>query len=345
MLYGRLMLDVAGLTLTQNEREVLTQEQVGGLILFARNYQSKQQLTDLIADVRQQNPCIVIAVDQEGGRVQRFREEFVALPPMLALHLLYQKEAATALEQATELGWLMATEITAMDIDISFAPVLDLHWGRSSVIGTRSFGASHRQVSALAARFMQGMREAGMASTGKHFPGHGWAAADSHHGNALDERSFEQIAKDDLQPFKQLINAGLDAVMPAHVVYPRVDKQPAGFSQYWLQKVLRQELRFDGVIFSDDLNMDGAHVAETATQPQFSARADAALKAGCDAILVCNNPSAAQQVLNYIIKERVHKSSRLASMRRQVTAVDESRFEKARQIADGLITSSLRAIP
>ncbi|MEH6443404.1 MAG: beta-N-acetylhexosaminidase [Oceanospirillaceae bacterium] len=335
MPYGRLMLDVAGLTLTANEREVIQQSHVGGLILFSRNYSSRIQLADLIYDIRQQNSKIVIAVDQEGGRVQRFRDDFVTLPAMFSLHLSYRKSPELALQQATEMGWLMASEITAMDIDISFAPVLDLHWAHSQVIGNRSFGASHLQVSALTTSFIQGMHQAGMRSTGKHFPGHGWATADSHLQAAVDERSLEAIRQDDLQPFTALIKAGLDALMPAHVIYSQVDPNPAGFSAFWLQNVLRNELQFEGVIFSDDLSMEAASFAQDSAT-QFSDRAKAALEAGCDTALVCNNPKGAIEVLDYLNKQRVVKSERLGRMRRSAVAKDAQRFEKAVHIASDL---------
>jgi beta-N-acetylhexosaminidase len=332
------MLDVAGLCLTENERSLLKQAYVGGLILFARNYRSKAQLIDLIADIRGQNPHIVIAVEQEGGRVQRFREEFIRLPAMQSLHIAYQKNPEKALRQATALGWLMATEIVAMDIDISFAPVLDLHWSHSDVIGTRSLGKDHRQVSSLAMHFITGMREAGMRSTGKHFPGHGWATADSHLEIAIDERELVEIERDDLQPFKMLINSGLDALMPAHVIYSKVDSRPAGFSKYWLQDVLRYQLEFDGVIFSDDLNMDGANLFKNGVQQPFSSRAAAALEAGCDTVLVCNNPQAAESVLHYLEAEKIPMSTRLGRMRLTKKSVDLQRFDNAQKIAAELLT-------
>ncbi|EPJ45550.1 MAG: beta-hexosaminidase [Osedax symbiont Rs1] len=336
MSYGRLMLDVAGLSLTSAERDVLRQDYVGGLILFARNYQSRGQLADLIADIREQNKKIVIAVDQEGGRVQRFREEFVLLPPMESLHVSYQKDSVLALEQATELGWLMATELTGMDIDISFAPVLDLHWAQSKVIGNRSFGASHKQVAALATCFIKGMRAAGMCATGKHFPGHGWAVADSHIEVAIDDRPFASIEQNDMQPFIALIESGLDAVMPAHVIYSQVDSKPAGFSKIWLQHILRTKLKFEGVVFSDDLNMSGANVISEGVQLPFSARAAAALDAGCDTVLVCNNPDGARQVLEYLVDNNIDKSHRLGKMRRHIKASDSDRFARAERIAANL---------
>ncbi|MCJ8299950.1 MAG: beta-N-acetylhexosaminidase [Pseudomonadales bacterium] len=337
MQYGRLMLDVVGLALTAQERDILGHPQVGGLILFARNYQCRAQLLDLIAAIREQNDSIVIAVDQEGGRVQRFRDEFVALPPMQALHFSYQQDPQSALQQATELGWLMASEITGMDIDISFAAVLDLHWSHSDIIGTRSFGSSAEQVIDLTKNFIQGMGQAGMRSTGKHFPGHGWVSADSHLQIATDERSLQQIRDADLKPFAALIEAGLDAVMPAHVIYPQVDPNPAGFSNFWLQHVLREELKFDGVIFSDDLNMQGASLSTAGDVENYAVRDAAALSAGCDTVLVCNNPQGALQVLEYLDKVQLQKSDRLVKMRKTPVAIDAERFYRAREIAGQLI--------
>lgn len=330
MNYGRLMLDVVGLELTDAERETLKNPHVGGLILFARNYQSKQQLTDLIHDVRRQNPHIIVAVDQEGGRVQRFREGFTVLPAMQKLAISYQRDSDLAALQATELGWLMAAELIQVGVDISLAPVLDLHWNHSQVIGNRAFGDSAEQVSLLASCFMQGMQQAGMQATGKHFPGHGWAVADSHLEAAVDERSFEQIAKDDLQPFIALIKQGLAAVMPAHVIYSNVDDKPAGYSSHWLKAVLREQLAFDGVIFSDDLDMEGAQIdSDFARQLPYAARAQAAIQAGCDTVLVCNNPEAAQQVLDYLATRDIPGSPRLKQMRARAREVDQERWQRA----------------
>ena len=335
MHYGRLMLDVAGLTLTALEREQLQRDQVGGLILFSRNYRSRAQLIDLIAEIRMLNTRLVIAVDQEGGRVQRFKESFVRLTAMSALCLSYSKDPDLALAQATQMGWLMASELTSIDIDISFAPVLDLSWSHSKFIGDRSFG-NRDQVSALAQRFMQGMREAGMAATGKHFPGHGWATADSHLEIAIDNRDFAALERDDLQPFRSLIDTDLAAIMPAHVIYPEMDQHPAGFSSYWLKSVLRQQLGFSGVIFSDDLNMSGAQVNPQQGVDQYAARAMAAIEAGCDTVLVCNNPQGATQVLDYLETEKIEKSQRLVTMRHQSVSIDAQRMEQAALIASQL---------
>ncbi len=312
---GALMLDVAGLSLTESDRALLQDPVVGGLILFSRNYESPQQLAALVAEIRACAPHVLIAVDQEGGRVQRFKTGFVRLPPMARLGEVYQANPALALTMAAELGWLMATELVAYGVDISFAPVLDLNFGVSEVIGDRAFAADSDAVIALSEQFIGGMRDAGMASTGKHFPGHGWVAADSHLEIPLDERPLAEIEQRDLHVFRQLMACGLDAVMPAHVIYQQVDRQPAGFSAVWLQEILRQQLAFEGVIFSDDLTMEGASVAGS-----FVERAEQALTAGCDMLLVCNNRDAALQVRDYLHAVQHPGSARIAAMRARAGA-------------------------
>ncbi|MBQ0757268.1 MAG: beta-N-acetylhexosaminidase [Amphritea sp.] len=303
------MLDVAGLSLTAEDKTLLQNPQVGGLILFSRNYESPQQLSDLVREIRVCSPDILIAVDQEGGRVQRFREGFTRLPPMAALRELHQRNSANGCAVATELGWLMAAELVCYGVDISFAPVLDLDFGVSEVIGDRAFSSSPEDVTELAGAFIAGMREAGMASTGKHFPGHGWVVADSHHEIPVDDRSLEDIESQDLIPFIRLMAQGLDAVMPAHVIYQQVDDRPAGFSPYWIQQRLRSEIGFDGVVFSDDLTMEGASVAGG-----FESRSEQALEAGCDMLLVCNNRAAALQVLSYLERIGHQGSARIGRM-------------------------------
>lgn len=289
------MLDIAGTSLDATDRELLRHPAVGGLILFSRNYEHRQQLCELTAAVRAVRPDLLIAVDQEGGRVQRFREGFVRLPPMAALGRRYDAAPAEALFEARSLGRLMADELLQCDVDISFAPVLDLDYGASSVIGDRSFHATGDGVVELAGAWIDGMAEAGMAATGKHFPGHGFVAADSHLELPVDMRDLATLMATDVRPFGALA-ARLAGIMPAHVIYAAVAPEPAGFSSFWLQQVLRKELGFRGVIFSDDLTMEGAAAAG-----DYAARTAAALDAGCDMVLVCNDRSAAEQVVDAVV--------------------------------------------
>jgi len=306
---GSLMLDIAGTWLTAEDRHLLRQPEVGGLILFARNIETPRQVLELCRSIRALRPDLLLAVDQEGGRVQRLRRDFVRLPAMreFAGH-------ADAAQLAELCGWVMATEVLAVGLDFSFAPVLDLDHQRSAVIGSRAFAGDPQRASELAGAFIRGMRSAGMASTGKHFPGHGWAEADSHVAIPRDERSLDEIRGHDLIPFRQLAGE-LDAVMPAHVIYPAVDAQPAGFSRRWLQDILRGELGFTGVIFSDDLSMAGAHVAGSAAD-----RIQAALGAGCDMGLVCNDRAAAEQALVALQRLGVCAPATLARMRGRADA-------------------------
>jgi len=282
------MIDIAGTELSELDRERLSHPLVGGVILFSRNYVSRHQLQSLCAEIHGlRQPPLLIAVDHEGGRVQRFREGFTALPAMRELGEWWQGSPRAACECTRDVGYLMAAELRATGVDLSFAPVLDLDWSRSGVIGNRAFHGDPDAVTALAGALIEGMRMAGMSCCGKHFPGHGWVAADSHLAIPIDERNPAELEAD-LIPYRKL---KLDAIMPAHVIYPRVDDRPAGFSSVWLGK-LRSELGFDGVIFSDDLSMEGASVAGGIKE-----RADAALAAGCDMVLVCNNPDAARRLL------------------------------------------------
>jgi beta-N-acetylhexosaminidase len=333
MTTGVLMLDIEGTALNAVETEQIKSPQVGGLILFSRNYDNPDQLKSLMTSIRALRADLLVAVDQEGGRVQRFREGFTRLPPMAALGRRWLQNPHHAIACAHELGWLMATELRRFDIDISFAPVLDLDWGQSSVIGDRAFGTDPEVVIQLAGGVMAGMHEAGMAATGKHFPGHGWVQADSHLELPIDERSMAEIEEQDLRPFDALIRRGLDGVMPAHVVYSQVCSAPAGFSSYWLQQVLRQRLHFDGVIFSDDLSMEGASQAGS-----YAERCDRALAAGCDMVLVCNHPDGAGQVLEHLQAGSVAASHRLARMRARPARIpDSDRLNESRQLAAELL--------
>jgi len=291
---GPVMLDVAGLELDAEERERLAHPAVGGVILFARNYSGPEQVSRLTAEIHAvRSPQLLIAVDHEGGRVQRFREGFTRLPAMRELGLLRDHAPDAARRLAHGVGSVLAHELRACGVDFSFAPVLDLDHGRSGVIGDRAFHADVDAVAELAGALVAGLAEGGMGAVGKHFPGHGFAEADSHSAMPVDERPYEAIAREDLEPFRRLVTAGLAGIMPAHVVYPKIDPQPAGYSRFWLQTVLRERLRFEGTIFSDDLSMVGAHGAGDIVE-----RGWLALDAGCDVVLVCNDPQSAVRLLN-----------------------------------------------
>ena len=286
---GPLFIDIAGTELTDLDRERLSHPLVGGIILFSRNYQDREQLTRLCTEIHGlRTPHLPITIDHEGGRVQRCREGFTALPPMARLGQLWDEAGAEkATAAARQVGYVLAAELRACGVDFSFTPVLDLNYGRSTVIGTRSF---HRQpvvVAQLAAALIEGLREVGMGACGKHFPGHGWVEADSHVAIPVDERSWEEI-QEDMRPYHLL---RLDAVMPAHVIYPKIDSRSAGFSPVWIGK-LRNSLGFNGVIFSDDLSMEGASVVGGVVE-----RVQAARNAGCDALLVCNSPDSVGALL------------------------------------------------
>lgn len=294
MRLGHVMIDVQGVELSAEDREVLRHPAVGGVILFARNYQEPDQLRALVAAIRAlREPAPLIAVDQEGGRVQRFRDGLTRLPPLARFGAWYRRDPKRAVQLTERAGWLMAMELQTLGVDFSFAPVVDLDVGWNAVIGDRSFGADREMVAELAWHWMHGVQSAGMAAVAKHFPGHGHVRADSHETLPVDERSFADIQCQDLFPFRRLIDNNLDAVMPAHVLYPQVDAQPAGFSRFWLRKVLRGDLGFEGLIFSDDLSMKGAAVGGAPAD-----RAAAALDAGCDMALVCNDRPAALEVLH-----------------------------------------------
>lgn len=296
MSLGPVMLDIEGRQLNAVERDRLRHPMVGGVILFTRNYESPEQIKSLISDIHalrgEDQPKLLVAVDQEGGRVQRFHEGFAELPPVRLLGHLYDENRKRAKRLAESSGWLMATEMRSVGVDISFAPVLDIDLGVSEIIGDRAFHSDPQVVADLAHSYMIGMNRAGMAATGKHFPGHGSIAPDSHLELPVDHREYEDVHFLDMMPFERMIHFDLPAVMAAHILFPEIDRNAVGFSSFWLQEVLRKRLHFQGTIFSDDLSMKGA--AAAGTMPE---RARAALDAGCDMILLCNDPGAADAVL------------------------------------------------
>ena len=328
------MIDLQGLSLEQSEKDKISHPNTGAVILFARNFENSRQVNNLIEQIRDaRDGTILVAVDQEGGRVQRFQTDFTRLP------------AASAYAQTPELtqasGWLMASELLAVGIDFSFAPVLDVDCGVNTVIGDRAFSQDALQVAQLASAFRQGMHAAGMAAVGKHFPGHGAVTLDSHIDLPVDDRNLASIKNKDLSPFIQLISEGLEAIMPAHIVYPEIDALPAGFSEIWLQQILRQQLGFNGAIFSDDLSMQGA-----ACVGDFNERAGLALQAGCDMVLVCNNPGAAEQVLDSLPqKPSASRASRLAKMlaKPTMTLAQLQQTQQWQQTSQQLQHSSLYA--
>ncbi len=309
-----LMIDLEGHQVSPEEKDMLNHPLVGGVILFSRNYAEIEQLTDLTAQIRAatQRP-LLISVDHEGGRVQRFREGFSAIPAMSDIYKSADGNLQQASERAEQLGWLMAIEVLACGIDFSFAPVLDID-GLSTVIGDRAFHTDADVVVVLASAFIRGMHRAGMKATGKHFPGHGSVVADSHIALPIDERSADDIFNLDMKTFVAIHRMGLlDAVMPAHVIYPNVDDKPAGFSDIWIRKILRQQMNFNGVIFSDDLSMTAAHSAGDIIE-----RLTAALSVGCDMALICNDQASVVSALDGY-KGQIDANARLATMKSQQT--------------------------
>jgi beta-N-acetylhexosaminidase len=290
---GPVFVDVAGDTLTDEDRRRLLHPLVGGIILFTRNYRSPEQLLRLTGEIRSlRTPRLLIAADHEGGRVQRFRQGYTVLPSMGAIGRLWQMDRDAARRAARAAGCLIGAELSASGVDFSFTPVLDLDYTSSAVIGDRAFHWDPKVITELAGALIQGLAARGVGAVGKHFPGHGFASEDSHVAIPRDGRSFEEIEAQDMLPYRLLIPKGLTAVMPAHVMYAEVDERPAGFSSVWLHDILRGRLGFDGLILSDDLSMEGAAVAGDVV-----ARASAALLAGCDMVLVCNRPDAADALL------------------------------------------------
>ncbi len=340
---GPVMLDVLGTQLTPEDVARLRHPLVGGVILFKRNYESPAQLAELTAAIHALRPTpLLIAVDHEGGRVQRFREGFTRIPAMRELGKIWDKQPQRARHLAQQAGFVLAAELRGCGVDFSFTPVLDVDYEQSGVIGDRAFHSNPQAIAELAHGLLLGLRQGGMHTVGKHFPGHGFVAADSHLAIPVDEREFVDIEFCDLIPFRQMINFGLTAVMPAHVIYPKVDSRPAGFSPVWLKDILRGKLGFDGCIFSDDLSMEGATVAGGIVQ-----RASAALNAGCDMVLVCNKPESADELLRGLHWEMtVMSRARIAQMRGQLHPVamanlhEQPQFLKALQEVAGIGVSS-----
>ena len=343
---GPVTLDVVGLELNAEDRRRILDPLTGGVILFGRNFANRNQLSKLTADIKKLRPDVLISIDHEGGRVQRCKTDgFTHLPAMHQLGQLWSvksqsthaaESAALAMAAATACGYVLASELRACGVDFSFTPVLDLDFSRSGVIGDRSFSRDPQIVFALAKSLNEGLRLADMANCGKHFPGHGWAEADSHVAIPVDERSLKEILNNDAKPYEWL-DLSLAAVMPAHVIYPKVDKNPAGFSKIWLHSILRQELGFEGVIFSDDLSMEGASVAGSVVKG-----AELALNAGCDAVLICNRPDLADQLL---AKLKISQAKKSESMERlnclmpksSALAWDDLQDEVQYQHAKGLL--------
>lgn len=296
---GPLMIDLVGTEISAEERLWLSHSAVGGVILFTRNFRDKEQISCLISELHAiKKPKLLVAVDQEGGRVQRFRQGFTQFPAMRCIGEVYDSNPSKALLLAEILACRLASELREIGVDFTFAPILDLDTGESVVIGDRAFHGDIDAVSALASKFMLGLRKGGMESVGKHFPGHGSVTADSHFECPVDHRYENDLQLADMIPFQRLIDHGIAGLMSAHVVYENVDKKPASFSPYWLTRVLREQMRFEGVIFSDDLSMKGAHVIG-----DIGDRLRAALEAGSDMVLICNNPAdippALEQLDNY----------------------------------------------
>ncbi|MFW8565843.1 beta-N-acetylhexosaminidase [Orrella sp. 11846] len=291
---GPVIVDIEGTRLTDSDRQRLCHPLVGGVILFTRHFEDRAQLQALTQEIHDlRRPRLLIGVDHEGGRVQRFRQDgFTTLPCMASLGTLWHRDSMQALSLATQVGFVLASELRACGVDFSFTPVLDLDYGVSEVIGNRAFDRDPKVVTQLSRALIQGLALAGMGACGKHFPGHGAVEADSHHEIPVDNRDLQTIVSEDAAPYEWLGDLVLQSVMPAHVIYPKVDSQPAGFSRRWIQDILREQLGYDGLVFSDDLTMEGASTAGDIVQ-----RARAALDAGCDMVLVCNRLDLADKLL------------------------------------------------
>lgn len=334
---GSLIMDVHGHELTGEDRDILAHPLVGGVILFSRNYSAREQLQHLCQQIHAAKKTpLLIMVDQEGGRVQRFIEEFTRLPSMANFGKIHDSNPILALKEAKNCGWLLASELLSVGVDLSLAPVLDLNKGMSSVIGERAFHADTKVVIALATAFMAGMQEAGMVAVGKHFPGHGSVTLDSHVAMPIDNRSLDEIENDDLQTFVGLINHGMTAVMAAHIIFPQIDSLAVGFSRRWLQDILRSKLGFKGTILSDDLNMEGANISQN-----YADRVIAAREAGCDFTLLCNNrPGVVQAIDNVSHKEHMVDVEKWGPLQGKFSSVSEplSKIERWQKTHEFLLS-------
>ncbi|OXR49629.1 MULTISPECIES: beta-N-acetylhexosaminidase [unclassified Pusillimonas] len=339
---GPVMVDVQGCALTAHELERLQHPLVGGVILFSRNFESREQLTALCQAIHAaRNEPLLITVDHEGGRVQRFKSDgFTPLPSMRRLGEIWMDDSLAAMRLATETGYVLGAELRACGVDLSFTPVLDLDYGGSQVIGDRAFHREPQIVAMLARALIQGLMLSGMAACGKHFPGHGYVQADSHHEIPVDDRPLEDIMREDAAPYGWLGDMVLPSVMPAHVIYSQVDPNPAGFSSFWINTILREHLNYNGVVFSDDLTMEGATVAG-----DILARANAALTAGCDMVLVCNRPDLADELLGRL--EHTSSESSIARIRALMPRVvspdwatlqSQARYQYARDLQSEIIS-------
>lgn len=327
------MVDVAGTSLSEEERQFLSTPAVGGVILFSRNFESRKQVTSLAEEIKQiRNPALLIAVDQEGGRVQRFRDEFFALPPLHTIGNLYDTDQEAGLEMSFAAGLIMASEILQCGIDLSFAPVLDCANPNSQVIGDRGFHGDPESITSLAENYIAGMNQAGMKATGKHFPGHGNVDEDSHHELPKDSRWLDDLLSHDMAPYRKL-GSRLDAIMTAHVLFPEVDTNIPAFSPRWLKEILRSQVGFEGVIFSDDLTMRGAEMGL-----DIANKVNRALTSGCTMALICNDPENARRAAAHRYSEFPDSSSLLMTMTPERSAkTTGSTLESSKNLLESLV--------
>ena len=334
---GVVMLDIIGTSLTSDDKRRLSHPNCFGVILFSRNFLNKTQLSELCGEIKNiRSTPIAIAVDHEGGRVQRFKDEFTLIPAMRELGVIWMKDKQRAKDLAKKIGLIIAFELKSCGVDFSFTPVLDLDYGKSKIIGDRAFHSDPRVVSELSYSIIKGLIRGGSVSVGKHFPGHGFVSEDSHLEIVTDHRSLDLIMKRDIVPFAKLIDNGVSAIMPAHVVYPKVDSLPVGFSEYWLKNILRVKLGFKGMIFSDDLSMKGAFINSSIEE-----RGKMALNAGCDVILVCNEPEDADRLLDAIPVDRISEASNSCELFLQEV---EKNTREASKFNDRFYTRAVKSI-